>query len=359
MTNRTLHRTVFARLGSVALLGLSVGCVPDFETDLSALRAPRLLAIASNPAETQGKKPVVLSALVAVPEGETAPELDWTLCLSRKPLTELGPVNPVCLEPDDGSGAVASLGRGLEVSATLDQDVCKLFGPVRPSAMAGEPAGRPVDPDVTGGFYQPIVASLGGVASLGAIRVDCDPANLNRDDALAFRAQYRVNENPRLTSLSMARPGGESTSLEEGAAEPTQIEAGSAITFRAGWDECPTESTCGDGLCMANEDSSSCPDDCSAGNAHGCTGAESYVWYDREANRVAPRREGMSVAWYASKGSFELEQTGLDEAQARSGTSTKNVWRPGSASGPATVWVVVRDSRGGQSWRIQRFEIQP
>jgi hypothetical protein len=359
MANSKDLRAPVARLGAIGLLVLPAGCVPDFETDLSALRAPRLLAIASNPAETQGKKAVKLSALVAVPEGETAPNLDWTMCLSRKPLTELGPVNPVCLQPDDGSGAVVTLGQGEQVDATLDQDVCKLFGPVRPSAMAGEPAGRPVDPDITGGFYQPVVASLDGVPSLGAIRVDCDPANLNRDDALAFRAQYRVNENPRITSLSITRDGGESSSLEEGAERATEIEAGRAVTFRAGWDDCPSESVCGDGLCMANEDSTTCPDDCSAGNAHGCTGAESYVWYDREANRVAPRREAMSVAWYASKGSFELEQTGLDEAQARRSTSTKNTWHPGAAAGAATVWVVVRDSRGGQSWRIQRFAIQP
>lgn len=341
----------------LGLLTLSAGCVPEFETDLSALRAPRLLAIASNPAETQGKKPAKLTALVAVPEGESAPDVDWTLCLSRKPLTELGPVNPACLQPDDGSGAVASLGRGESVDTALDQDVCKLFGPLRPSAMAGEPAGRPVDPDVTGGFYQPVVASLDGVPALGAIRIDCDPANLNRDDALSFRAQYRANENPKVSALSLTSAGGEPVTLAEDADSLTEVRAGSVVSFRAAWDDCPTESTCGDGLCMANEDSANCAEDCSAGTAHGCTGAESYVWYNRETYRIEPRREGITVAWYASKGSFELEQTGLDEEQARSGRSTSNSWRPGSAVGPATVWVVVRDSRGGVSWRVQHFTI--
>jgi hypothetical protein len=322
-------------LASLGLAVLSAACVPDFETDLSALQAPRLLAIASNPAETQGRKPATLTALVAVPEGQTAPEVDWTLCLSRKPLTELGPVNPVCLQADDGSGAVASLGRGESVDTVLDQDVCKLFGPLRPSAKAGEPAGRPVDPDVTGGFYQPVVATLDGLPSLGSIRIDCDPANLNRDDALSFRAQYRVNENPRLRSLSISNPGASAVTLaDDDGGTPTQVKAGSVVSFRAEWDECPTETM-----------------------LDGCSGAEHYVWYNRETYRVEPRREGISVAWYASKGSFEVEQTGLDEQQAASRRSTSNSWRPGAASGSATVWVVVRDSRGGVGWRVQHFVV--
>ncbi|HEX2872752.1 MAG TPA: hypothetical protein VHP33_15930 [Polyangiaceae bacterium] len=344
-------------LAYLGLLTLSAACVPDFETDLSALRAPRLLAIASNPAETQGKKPATLTALVAVPEGETAPEVDWTLCLSRKPLTELGPVNPLCLEADDGSGAVASLGRGESVDTVLDQDVCKLFGPLRPSAMAGEPAGRPVDPDVTGGFYQPVVANLDGATSLGSIRIDCDPANLNRDDALEFRARYRVNENPKLSTVSISSGGSDPVTLTDAADAPTEVRASSVVTFRAEWDACPVDSVCGDGLCTANEDSANCADDCADGMAHGCTGAESYVWYDRERYRVEPRREGITVAWYASKGSFELEQTGLDEDQTGSRRSTSNSWRPGSAVGSATVWVVARDTRGGVSWRVQHFTI--
>lgn len=349
---------VFTRsLAYLGLLTLSAACVPELETDLSALRAPRLLAIASSPAETQGKKPATLTALVAMPEGETAPEVDWTLCLSRKPLTELGPVNPVCLQADDGSGAVASLGRGESVDTMLDQDVCKMFGPLRPSPKAGEPAGRPVDPDVTGGFYQPVVASLEGIPSLGSIRLDCDPANLNRDDALSFRAQYRVNENPKLSALSLSSAGSGPVTLGDASDAPTEVRAGSVVSFRAEWDACPTDSVCGDGLCMANEDNANCADDCTAGMAHGCTGAESYVWYNRESYRIEPRREGISVAWYASKGSFELEQTGLDEERSASRRSTSNSWRPGTALGSATVWVVVRDTRGGVSWRVQHFTI--
>ena len=347
----------------VELLTLSFGllgsaCVPDFDTDLTRLTEPRLLAIASTPAETQAQKQVTLTALIAVPEGSSAPRLDWTMCLSRKPLTELGPVNPLCLEPDDGSGAVQNLGTGVSVTATLDKEVCKLFGPLRPSPMGGEAAGRPVDPDVTGGFYQPFAARFGATISLGAVRLDCDLANVNRDEVIAYRERYRVNENPRITDLSWLAGGGTQTLESDDGVAPTQVRTGQALRLRASWDECNTESVCGDGLCTAFEDQTSCSEDC-GGTLRGCTGAEPYVWYDRETESVAARREGVAVAWYASRGRFANEQTGLDEAQASSATSTENTYFTSDEPGPATIWVVIRDSRGGQSWEIRHFEVTP
>jgi hypothetical protein len=331
--------------------------VPDFDTDLSQLTAPRVLAVSATPAETQAQKPVTLTALVAVPEGQQAPALDWTMCLSRKPLTELGPVNPRCLEPDDGSGAVLGIGQGLSVTATLDKDVCKLFGPLRPSPVGGEGAGRPADPDVTGGFYQPFAVQLGGATSLGSVRLDCDLANVNRDEALDYRKRYRVNENPRINEVARVTDD-DVEPLSADAPAPFQLRARARSRLRVSWDQCSRESHCGDGLCTAFEDSTTCPDDCTE-TLHGCTGAEPYVWYDRESERVEPRREGISVAWYASRGHFEAEQTGLDEAQADAGASTDNVYVAASEPGAATLWLVIRDSRGGQSWETLHLEVSP
>lgn len=345
-------------LGRLLLAGAAAGCVPEIETDLSQITAPRLLAIASSPAETQSGKEVTLSALVAVPEGAEVPRLDWAMCLSRKPLTELGPVSPLCLQPDDGSGAVLALGRGASVTATLDQDVCRLFGPLQPTSETGEPEGRPVDPDITGGFYQPFTARLGRVPSLGAVRIDCDPVNVSREQSIAYRNRYRSNENPVVSELSRRGPSGFEALEPDDTADPTRVSAGERLLLRASWNDCPTQSTCGDGLCTAFEDRTSCAEDC-AEAPRGCTGAEPYVWYDRETSRVEPRREGISVAWYASRGRFEHEQTGLDEEQAASSSFTENTWIAGDQPGPATLWLVIRDTRGGQSWRTQRFEVTP
>jgi len=148
MSDRLLLSLCWSPAATVllGLLASTSGCVPEFDTDLSQLTEPRLLAISSSPAETQPQKQVTLTALVAVPEGQQAPAVDFAVCLARKPLTELGPVNPLCLAPDDGSGAVVGLGRGASATATLDKDVCKLFGPLRPSRWAEMAPGDPPTP---------------------------------------------------------------------------------------------------------------------------------------------------------------------------------------------------------------------
>lgn len=331
-------------------------CVPEFDTDLSQLTEPKVLAISSSPAEAGADKPLTLTALVAAPEGEPAPRLAWSMCLARKPLTELGPVNPLCFGGDDGSGSVIELGTGSSVNATLDKDVCKLFGPLRPAPVGNEGAGRPADPDITGGFYQPFVARLGGATTLGAVRIDCDLANVNRDESVDYRKRYRSNENPRIAEIARLT----ASSVEPLGAEdaPFTVQAGSRLALRASWDECSTKSSCGDGLCTAFEDSTSCAEDCT-GTLKGCTGAEPYVWYDAQRQRVLPRREGITIAWYASRGHFEGEQTGLDESEAAARSFTENTYVADAQPGPVTLWLVIRDTRGGQSWEIRHLEVAP
>lgn len=349
MTSRTLP---LLALGALTTLG----CVPEFDTDLSQLSQPKVLAIASSPAEAAAEKPITLSALVAVPEGERAPRLNWTMCLARKPLTELGPVNPLCFGADDGTGSVVDLGGGSSVKATLDKDVCKLFGPLRPAPVGNEGAGRPADPDITGGFYQPFVARLGSATTLGSVRIDCDLANVNREESLDYRKRYRSNENPRIAELARLTDAGTEPLAADDA--PFAVPAGSRLALRASWNECSETSKCGDGLCTAFEDSTTCAEDCS-GAPRGCTGAEPYVWYDSQRQKVQPRREGIAVAWYASRGHFEGEQTGLDESEAADRSFTDNTYVADAQPGLVTLWLVIRDTRGGQSWEIRHLEVTP
>lgn len=342
------------RLTWLALFGLA-SCVPEFATDLSQVGEPRVLAIAASPPEAQPRQMVQLTALVVGPEGVATPAVDWRVCLARKPLTELGAVSQECLAPRPPSGSVQKLGHGPSAQLVLDQDVCKSFGPLRPTPMAGEPSGRPVDPDVTGGFYQPVVGGLGAELTLGSVRIACDQANVNREEALELKQRYRPNETPRIARVTRSADGQAEASLSED--DTQQLPSSSPATLRVSWDECPTESQCGDGLCTAYEDSTSCAEDCGS-SRKGCTGAEPYVWYNRETKQVEQRHEGMSVAWYTSNGHFDDEQTGLDEAEAQSRHGTQNVWHPAGA-GPATVWLVIRDTRGGISWKTFHFELSP
>jgi hypothetical protein len=338
-------------LAAVGTLLSSIGCVPEIEDDLSAIRQPRLLALQATPAEAKPGDKTTLRALVATPDGVVAPSVDFRLCLARKPLTQLGAVNPACLEVSPDAEAVSELGRGLAVDAELPTDACQKFGPQEPPSESGKPSGRPVDPDVTGGFYQPFVAALDGRRDVGAVRIDCDLTRVARDQSIKFRQQYRRNQNPELSRVEAAELG----ELDEGVT--AKVPAGTTLPLTAGWNACPTTSTCGDGLCTANEEPGTCPEDCTT--PVGCTGAEPYVWYDAVSQRVAPRREAVSVAWYASRGRFRAEQTGYDEAESAVKSNTSNTWSVGTDPGPATLWLVIRDSRGGQSWRTFHFEVTP
>jgi hypothetical protein len=339
------------RFASVLIAASAVACVPDFDDDLSKIDAPRLLALRGTPAEAKENGDSELEALIAVPDGEETPKVQFGLCLARKPLTQLGPINQDCLESNAPTDVLLPLGAGTKVKAKLPADACRLFGPLRPAEEAGKPSGRPVDPDVTGGFYQPFVARLGSQVSVGSVRIDCDLAGAASDESVKYRQQYRSNENPQLARV--ARDTG--VDLDEAATDA--VKAGSSLQLGAFWEACPSASSCGDGFCTANEDPTSCPEDCLT--PHGCTGAERYVSYDPEKAAVVARREGITVAWFASRGRFHDEQTGSSEEEATTVSETHNTWIAGREPGPATIWLVIRDTRGGQSWKTFHFEVNP
>jgi hypothetical protein len=172
-----------------------------------------------------------------------------------------------------------------------------------------------------------------------------------REQSIKFRQQYRTNQNPELAKVESSELG----ELDE--SQTPTLRAGTTLDLAASWNSCPTTSQCGDGLCTAGEEQGNCPEDCT--NPVGCTGSEPYVWYDAVAERVLPRREGISVAWYTSRGRFRAEQTGYDERESATQSATSNTWLVGSETGPATLWLVIRDTRGGQSWKTFHFEVTP
>jgi len=344
---------------SLAALVCCAACVPTFDDQLSIVSEPKLLAVQSEPAEAAPGEQVTLNALVASPALEQSESaLSWGLCRARKPLTELGPVNPLCLQPPERAprDAVTPLGRAASVSATLPMDACRLFGPSLPEAMNGQPAGRPVDPDPTGGFYQPITVTVldSGVTSLGDIRLFCPPSGLDQDQAGDFAAQYRRNENPTLERLVSLDAAGAATPVPD---EPDtlSVSVGQSIHLQASWAACPTSAVCGDAICGPLEDKSSCPADCTA--PKGCTGAESYAWWNPGAGQLESRRESVRVSWFATAGRFANPVTGRDEDE--SDTTSENTWLAPTTPGPVRLWLVMRDARGGQSFRSFVITVEP
>ena len=336
---------------SWSLLAAVSGCVPTFDDNLPLIDKPTLLAIQAEPAEAAPGKDVQLSALIGTPEANGAiPELRWGLCIARKPLTELGPVNSICIQAPSGrEKQIIDLGSGLTVTATLPMDACRLFGPSLPEPMNGEPAGRPVDPDPTGGFYQPISATLRdpAVTSMGSVRIFCPPSGLDQEQAASFNSKYRNNQNPFIDQLSARTESGEILPIPD---EPDalSVAASQVLRFEASWRACPHSAVCGDGVCGAGEDKGNCGDDCAT--PKGCTGAEDYAWFNPDARTVETRHESVRVSWFSNAGRFEDAVTGRDENEFDE-TTTDDVWTAPSIPGTVRVWAVIRDSRGGQSSR--------
>ena len=138
--------------------------------------------------------------------------------------------------------------------ATLPELACQLFGPERPDPKPGEPAGRPVDPDPTGGFYQPVLAWLDGDVVVGGVRITCGLFNVSPSVSTDFTGRYQLNENPVIERLELVASDGTVTPLEDGT--EASVRAGASYTVRAVFPACPSEPVCGDGICSSGETTS-------------------------------------------------------------------------------------------------------
>jgi hypothetical protein len=327
-------RRLFPRFPAVVLFVsvftafASSACVPDFDDETSRITGTRVLAIRAFPAEAAKNQKVELTALIAAPDGSESEMPAWSLCVDRKPLSELGPVSPRCLaSPASEPEVVEGLGEGPEVTATLPAKVCQLFGPERPDPKAGEPSGRPVDPDSTGGFYQPVLSWLDSTAVLGAIRLDCPLSGATREATVAYNERHRANQNPELEAFELVRSDGNSAEL--GAEEVPVLAPGEQVRLRARFGDCVDAET--------------------------CRGAEDYVLYDREAERLEERRETLVVSWFSSSGELDEERSDRDPAEEL--PAATNTFTAPSESGELRLWAVVRDDRGGVSWRAGRLRV--
>jgi hypothetical protein len=253
--------------------------------------------VRADPAEAAPGTRVTFSALVAAPAGPVAgADIAWSFCTAPKPLTEDNVVSNACL----GASALVTAGAGPTVSAATPRAGCSLFGPDTAS-----PGFRPRDPDGTGGYYQPLRLDLQGTDSAFAlVRIHCDLPDASADEASAFAAAYEMNQNPQLLPLAATVAGA--------AAPLTRIPAGARVRLRAAW---PASS------------------------------AETFAYFDPSTQEVTQQRESMQVAWYTDAGSLDSESTG--RASTDMATTTDNVWTAPSTAGAYSLWIVLRDSRGG------------
>jgi hypothetical protein len=296
-------------LAALVAAALTAGCNPTFSDRPSLVSGPRVLAVRGEPAEARPGTPIAYRVLVGGGDDAAAA---WSTCNVPKPLDENNVVAAGCLQ----AGGLVPIGVGAEVTAPLPLKACQLFGPDPPPPMPGQPPLRPRDPDVSGGYYQPVRVDVGGVIGFGLERITCNLAAAGAEIAVAYAQRYTANQNPTLLPLAAAVAGAP-VALDA-------IPAGARVTFTAAW---PPES------------------------------AEHYPIYDLTQQALVDHRESLRVSWFATAGSFAHDRTGRGEDELE--TSSDNDWTAPTDGGPVSLWVVLRDSRGGVVFDSRPLTVVP
>ncbi|MBN9167829.1 MAG: hypothetical protein J0I07_43260 [Myxococcales bacterium] len=297
---RPVLASAIAALALLILGPAFSACRPELGDRESSITRTRVLAGRGEPPEAKPGEVVSWTLLVASPSGPLAmPVASWAFCSTPKLLTENGAASAACLRD-----AVRPLAEGPPaIEAAIPADACALFGPQVTSADL-----RPRDPDVTGGFYQPVRVTVFDheepEVAFGLQRIGCALANAAADVTTDFAARYVPNANPELGPLE-ATLDGAPLALDA-------IPAGATIRLRTSWP---------------------------------AAAAERYVVYDLATRTLAEHRETMRVSWFATAGSFESDRTGRSEDELE--TSTDNTWTAPPEPRAVHLFVVLRDARGG------------
>jgi hypothetical protein len=340
---------------AVGLALLALSCKPDLNLNDSIVDEARVLGVQAVPAEVQPMSKVKYTVLSANGSGPISNvPIRWDFCEARKPLAELGPVNTECLE---ASGAwFVPLGDGSQPSGVMPSDACQLFGPDVPPAEPGQPQGRPVDPDPTGGYYEPIRGlATDGTSTIVQTRLTCGLGNAPTSVGVQYTQRYHANTNPAVASLSVVADDAAGAPLVTSDKGDNAASVGAHETLRVAWSPCPMTDVCMDGFCGPDETSMSCPADCTT--PLGCSGAERFVGFDIGSQALVDQREAISVAWYTTTGSsFDIGTTGRESSDLA--VTSDNGWQAPAAPGRAFVWVVLRDDRGGAGWAEYAFDVK-
>lgn len=278
----------------VATISLASACAPSLPDDTALVTEPRLIAVRVDPPEASPGDDVTAHALVASPTGPvTDAKLDWAVCDTPKSPAENRSVDPACLT--EVGSAVAE---GDPVTLTVPSDACALFGPDTPPGDF-----RPRDADATGGYFLPIRVRLNAAPSIVLQRITCNPAGASLDVANALRQAHVPNRNPTLGPLTAETPAGVSLALD-------RIPEEAEVLLKAGFD---------------------------------ATDEERYAALDPATGTLVVQRETLRFSFYATTGTFDSSHTGPAAEDATSAVT----WHPGTVPGPAHLFVVLRDSRGG------------
>ena len=281
---------------------LLAACAPDLGAEPWLVAGVRMLAVRAEPAEVKPGGLASYTAFLASHDGsDTAAQLSWSLCEAPKPLSENDTVSSACITDPD---ALVPVGSGTAVSVKIPEDACQRFGPDPPPQKPGDPPLRPRDADITGGYYQPLRVDDGTGTSFALQRITCSLAGASAKVASDFRARYQSNQNPELGALTVRDPSGNEVPL-------TALPADATLTLHLEWPS---------------------------------TSAETYPVLDITTRALVDRREALRVSWFVAAGTLALSHSGTGSDDTA--TFAENTWHT-PVAGPVSVWLVLRDDRGG------------
>jgi hypothetical protein len=291
--------------------------VPDLDVKASRVEQTRVVAVRATPAEARPGELVNWEAIVVSPLRDvSAARIDWALCSSPRNPADSITVGSACFgaaDPNAGPMAVVTplVGmQGQRAQATIPSDACRKIGPEVPQKSDTGSAQRSPDADITGGYQLPVRLVLtdttGQDVSFDRQRVRCNLASAPAAAAREYEERYKPNQNPVIVALEFT---GLPTAVDGSAR--FGVQRGSRITIRVQW---------------------------------AVEAKETYVLFDPIAREVRERSENLEVGWFTNGGEFDRDRTTADGDFPVS--SNQMVLDPDFTE-PATVWVVLRDDRGG------------
>ncbi len=296
------------RIGWLALV-LVLGCLPEFDDRPWLVEGPRVLAVATTPAEALPGQQVRLEALVVDERGPSTQVVDWAFCTQPRRAEQRGGVSESC--------AMGEKLMAVARDALVPADACARFGPNPPPAE-GEAPRRPADPDPSGGYFNPVRAATMDAEAFGFVRIHCDLAGATRPLFEAFERRYQLNLNPDFAEAAFEVDG---QVVEQGT--PIDVRAGQSIELSA---------------------------------RVAALQAEDFVVYDIERGLLSPRRERITVRWFVTAG-----RLGTSRAVAQLGPQWAGELRTTYAVPEDVsyvyVWAVLADDRGGTAWRSLELEV--
>jgi hypothetical protein len=329
---------------AAAILIAASSCKPDLGAPISLIQGPRILAVRGTPPEAKEGGSVTYDLLAVDASGTTVdPPASWAVCKEPRPPAETNAVSVACLTIPDQGGPAPIFAAPITAANPDDPTTtgaCSIFGPLRPPL---DPSARPRDPDVTGGFYEPVRATIpdpggGLLRSFVLERIQCRLANAPIDIAGEFNNPYNAatnpngyspNQNPVLAQVTLAVAGGSPSvfpAIVAGMPAPAApvVAAGAQLTFEASWD---------------------------------AEVAETFPVYDIRSVALIPQREALRVSWFATGGTFDHDVTG--RAEDDQALTTSNGWVAPTSAGSVHLWLVLRDSRGGVAFSELALEVSP